>query len=465
MRHALPLLLLAALVACRSGPPRPPNLVLILADDLGYGDLGAYGQTLVQTPALDRMAAEGIRFTQFYAGSTVCAPSRAVLMTGIHTGRNHIRGNREHEPMGQEPLPDSALTVAEVLRQAGYRTGLIGKWGLGGPETSGVPNRQGFEYFFGYLGQRHAHNYYPEFLFLNEERVPLPNVLPEPKRPDGTGRAIVREAYSHDLFADSALAFITRHRDEPFFLFLAFTIPHANNEAGREGMEVPELGPYAERDWPDPEKGKAAMISRMDRDVGRVLDTLRALGIAERTIVIFSSDNGPHREGGTDPHFLDSNGPLRGVKRDLYEGGIRVPAIAWSPGRIPAGVVSDHVGYLGDILATAADLAGVRLPDDLELNSISLRPTLEGQPEAQRQHEYLYWEFYEQGSRQAVRFGRWKGVRQPMFTGPIELYDLEADIGEENDVAAEHPDLVARIAAIMEAAHVPSPIWQVPAEN
>ncbi len=439
---------------------RPPNLILILADDLGYGDLGAYGQERIRTPRLDRMAAEGIRFTQFYAGSTVCAPSRSVLMTGQHVGRTHVRGNREIQPMGQEPLPDSVLTVAELLRHAGYRTGLIGKWGLGGPGSSGIPTRQGFDYFFGYLGQRHAHNYYPEFLFFNETRVPLANRLPEPRRPDGAGQAIERVQYSHDLFADSALVFIERHRDEPFFLYLALTIPHANNEAGDEGMEVPDLGPYADRDWPEPAKGAAAMITRMDRDVGRLLDRLTELGLAENTLVLFSSDNGPHREGGHDPDFFDSNGPLRGIKRDLYEGGIRVPAIAWGPGLVPGGGVSDHVAYLGDVMATAADMAGVPLPDTIAFDSISLWPTLTGNPAAQPAHDYLYWEFYERGSAQAVRMGPWKAVRQPMFTGAIELYNLEEDLGETRDVAAAHPDVVAQVEGIMAVAHVPSPLWQ-----
>ncbi len=452
-----------ALAACESPapppPPAPPNIVFILADDLGYGDLGAYGQETIQTPTLDRMAAEGMRFTQFYAGSTVCAPSRSVLMTGKHLGRNDIRGNREIRPMGQTPLPAENVTVAELLQDAGYATGLVGKWGLGSVGSEGHPNRQGFAYFFGYLGQRHAHNYYPEFLFRNEDRVPLEgNVIPEPKREDGSGQASEQVTYSHDVIADEALSFIDRHHEEPFFLYLSLTIPHANNEAGQEGMEVPDLGAYAAEDWPAPQKGLAAMITRMDRDIGRLLERLAEHGIDDNTLVVFTSDNGPHAEGGNDPDYFDSNGPLRGKKRDLYEGGIRVPMIAWWPGRVQAGSVSDHIGYFGDVMATAADLAGVPAPDSLD--SISFAPTLLGE-NSQPEHELLYWEFYEQGSRQAVRSGPWKAVRQPMFDGPIELYNLDNDLGETTDVAAEHPDVAAHMAAAMDAAHTPHPMWTV----
>lgn len=439
---------------------RPPNIIFILADDLGYGDLGAYGQRAIHTPNIDRLATEGIRFTDFYAGSTVCAPSRAVLMTGIQIGRNEIRGNREVRPMGQQPLAAETVTVAEVMKDAGYATALIGKWGLGGPESTGLPTRQGFDYFFGYLGQRHAHNYYPEFLFRNEERVPLEgNRIAEP-RPDGAGVAVDRAQYSHDLFADEALAFIEAQRENPFFLYLALTIPHANNEAGGEGMEVPEFGPYVSKPWPEPQKGLASMISRMDRDVGRMLRLLEDLGLDEQTIVFFTSDNGPHAEGGNDPTFFKSSGPLRGIKRALYEGGIRVPLVARWPGHIAPGTESDHMGYFGDVLATVADLAETTVPDSLD--SISFAPTLLGQGESQQTHPWLYWEFYEQGSRQAVRMDQWKAVRQPMFTGTTELFDLTHDVGEERNIAEEYPDVVSQMEAIMEEAHVPSSMWTVP---
>lgn len=430
----------------------PPNMIYILADDLGYGELGCYGQELIKTPNLDRLAAEGMRFTQHYAGSTVCAPSRSVLMTGKHMGHTYIRGN------AKENLRPEDVTLAEVLKQADYATGLIGKWGLGHEGSTGVPTRQGFDYFFGYLDQTHAHNYYPTFLHRNEERVKLRNVVPNEGR-WGQGVASVKVDYSHDLFAEEALQFVERHKEEPFFLYLALTIPHANNEARRAGMEVPDLGPYADKDWPEPEKRKAAMITRMDRDIGRLVAKLKEHGLDEQTILFFTSDNGPHREGGNDPQFFQASGPLRGIKRAMYEGAIRVPLIVRWPGKIKPGTTSDHISYFGDMMATVTDLAGTQPPT--EIDSISFVPTLLSQGE-QPQHEYLYWEFYEQGSRQAVRMGRWKAIREPMLTGSIQLYNLETDLGEKYNLAAEHPDVVARAAKLMDAAHVPSPIWKVP---
>lgn len=440
---------------------RPPNIILILADDLGYGDVGVFGQERIETPTLDRMAAEGIRFTQFYAGATVCAPSRSVLMTGLHNGHTRVRGNAG--PQIQTLLPEDA-TIAELLKERGYATALIGKWGLGDEGNTGRPNDQGFDYFFGYLNQVHAHNFYPEFLWRNEERVPLPNVVERADAGYGGftgGVATEKVAYSHDLFVDEAAGYIRSHAEEPFFLFLALTIPHANNEADRvdwaHGMEVPDYDRYADTDWPEEQKGLAAMITRMDSGIGTVLDELTASGIDDRTIVIFSSDNGPHAEGGNDPDFFDSNGPLRGIKRDLYEGGIRVPTIAWGPEIVPGGLVSDHIGYFGDFMITFADLAG--LPEPVAHDGVTLVPVLTGNEEVQPAHDYLYWEFYERGSAQAVRMGKWKGVRVPMFEGELELYDLETDIGEEDNVAADHPDVVEEILQIMEDAHVPDSNW------
>jgi len=287
---------------------RKPNIIFILADDLGYGDLGCYGQKQMATPNLDRLAQEGVRFTQAYAGSTVCAPSRCALMTGLHMGHARIRGNARF------PLRPADLTVAELLKGAGYRTGLIGKWGLGEACSTGIPNAKGFDEWLGYLNQQHAHNYFPEFLWENQREVFL------------AGNMGTRKQYSHDLFTDRALQFLQGHRDQPFFLYLAYTIPHANNELGREtgnGMDVPGDAPYSGKDWPQVERNFAAMVHRLDADVGKVLEQLKKLGLDEDTIVFFSSDNGPHREGGHDPDFFDSNGPLRGIKRDLYEGGIR----------------------------------------------------------------------------------------------------------------------------------------------
>ena len=460
---ALGLAALSALPAAAQA--RAPNIVFILADDLGYGDLGSYGQRRLETPNLDRMAREGMRFTHFYAGSTVCAPSRAVLMTGQHTGHTTVRGNGGAELQNLRP---EDVTVAEVLKGAGYSTGLIGKWGIGDVGMTGRPLAQGFDYFFGYLNQTHAHNYYPTSLWRNEERVPLRNEVRLSSRHDpsiGAGVATKRVDYSHDLLAEDALQFLTRNRERPFFLYLAVTLPHANNEGDDpdanppeyRGMEVPDYGPYASRDWPATEKGFAAMVTRLDRDVGRVMDHLRELGIAENTLVLFSSDNGPHAEGGHDADFFDSNGPLRGIKRDLYDGGIRVPTLAWWPGMVPAGVVSDQIGYFGDFMATAAELAGTATPAGHD--GVSLVPTQLGRP-GQRQHPYLYGEFYERGSGQAVRMDRWKGVRHPMRSGRIELYDVVADPGETRDLAARNPQVVARIRRAMSEAHTPNPAWQ-----
>lgn len=446
----------------RLAGPGQPNIIFILTDDLGYGDLGCYGQQVIRTPNIDRMAAEGMLFTDAYAGSTVCAPSRCSLMTGVHTGHAYVRGNKEAKPMGQLPLPEEAVTVPKLLKRRGYRTALIGKWGLGGPGSSGAPNNQGFDYFFGYLCQRHAHNYYPEFLFRNDERVPLPNKVAG-DRDDGAGVATERGQYSHDLMAQEALQFVEENQELPFFLYLALTIPHANNEAGQKGMEVPSYGPYANEDWPEAQKGHAAMITRMDGDIGRLLDKLKELEIDGDTVVLFSSDNGPHKEGGADPNFFDSNGPLRGTKRDLYEGGIRVPLIARWPGRIEAGSGTDHVCAFWDFLPTCCDLAGAVPPDDID--GFSILPTLLGRPGQQRRHGYLYWEFHEQGKKQAVRVGHWKGVRLNVARtpdGPIELYDLRADLGETTNVAGEHPEVVRRIADLMKAAHTPSPTWPFP---
>ncbi len=442
-----------------SPPPQKPNILFILCDDLGWGDLGCYGQKMIKTPCIDRMAQEGLRFTDHYAGSTVCAPSRCVLMTGLHTGHAYVRGNRETRPMGQVPLPEGTLTVAALLKKAGYRTALIGKWGLGGPGSSGIPRRQGFDYFFGYLCQRHAHNYYPEFLFRNEERIPIPgNKVAEKwrKRGDGAGVAIKRTTYSHDLFVKEALAYLERNRRGPFFLYLALTIPHANNEAGRNGMEVPRLEPYAAAtNWPAPQKAHASMITRMDRDIGKILAKLKELGIDKKTVVFFSSDNGPHAEGGASPYFFKSAGPFRGYKRDLYEGGIRVPLIVWWPGTVPKGKVSDLPSAFWDFLPTCCELAGIPVPPGTD--GVSLVPTLTGHPERQKRHHYLYWEFPARMT-QAVRFRNWKAVRF-IRAGKVELYDLAKDPGEKHDVAASHPEILARLKLIMATAHSPSSLF------
>jgi uncharacterized sulfatase len=443
-----------------------PNIIFVMADDLGYGDLGCYGQKLIETPNLDRMAREGVRFRSFYAGATVCAPSRSVLMTGQHMGHTHVRGNAGGD-MSIQSLRDEDVTVAEVLKNAGYATGLCGKWGLGDElpkATSGLPNRQGFDYFYGYLNQVHAHNYYPEFLWRNRERVKLRNKVEKTGRGSGGfvgGHATERVDYSHDLVANEALKFIEKNKDDPFFLYVALTIPHANNEGTRatgHGQEVPDYGIYEDKDWKEQDKGQAAMITRMDRDIGRILDKLAALGIDENTVVMFTSDNGPHNEGGHNTKRFTPSGPLRGMKRDLYEGGIRVPMIVRWPGKTPAGVISEHIGYFGDLMATAAELAGVDAPP--QIDSVSFAPTITGQADEQKEHPYLYWEFYERGGKQAVRRQNWKAVRMPMLKGKTRLYDLNEDLGETTDIAAEHPELVAKLEAMMDEAHVDHPNWK-----
>ncbi len=464
MSIARSLLLLLSAVALlfpqrfvRAQPPTAPNIIFIMADDLGYADLGCYGQKIIQTPRLDQMAAQGMRFTQFYAGCCVCAPSRSVLMTGQHTGHTWVRGNAGGDTLIQS-LRDEDVTVAEMLKESGYATGLIGKWGLGEVDQPGFPLRQGFDYFYGYLSQVHAHNYYPEFLYRNDQEVKLRNQvrLPEGKSAGFLGgSATKRVDYSHDLFAEEALEFVRRNAEQPFFLYLALTIPHANNEATRmvgDGAEVPTYGIYANQDWPNPDKGQAAMITRMDADVGRLFDLLRSLQIDENTIVFFTSDNGPHDESNHNLERFDPNGPLTGIKRSLTEGGVRVPFLVRWPGHIAPGETSDHVCYAADIMPTLQQLSQSKL--SLPVDGISILPTLLGTGK-QAEHPYLYWEFYEQGSRQSVRFGDWVAIREPMLSGPVQLFNVVNDVSESMDMADSLPDLVEKAMAFMDEAHVP----------
>ena len=420
-----------------------PDIVFILADDLGYGNLGCYGQTRIKTPHLDRLAAEGMRFTDAYAGATVCAPSRCALMTGLHTGHARTRGNQ----FPDLPLRPQDVTVTELLKRAGYRTGLFGKWSLGNIGSTGHPTRKGFDEWFGFFNQNHAHNYYPDALVENDTVHMLQGNLGKPSQ------------YAHDVILEKGLDFLRRPGPQPLFAKFAFTIPHAKNEMGRDtgnGMEVPSTEPYtAEASWPAPDRNFAAMITRLDTGVGRIVEVLRQSGRAANTLIVFASDNGPHREGGHDPDFFDDNGPLRGIKRDLYEGGIRVPFIAWWPGRVKAGSVNSHPIAFWDFLPTACELAGVAAPRGLD--GISYVATLTGQP-GQRAHEYLYWEFHERRFAQAVRMGDWKGVRTNPGE-PLELYNLREDLGEAHDVAARHPEIVARVEKILEGARVESPDW------
>lgn len=464
-------LVLVALQACKHPEVRLPNIVFILADDLGYGELGSYGQAKIRTPNLDRLASAGMRFTQHYSGSPVCAPSRAVLMTGLHTGHAYIRDNDElpergdvwHDPSleGQRPLPAGTYTIAVMLREAGYTTGAVGKWGLGGPGSTGEPNRQGFDFWYGYLCQRVAHNYYPTHLWRNGEKHILEGNdyffphqrLPEDADPyDPSSYAPYSGAqYSMDLMVEEALAFIRMNRAVPFFLYLPFPIPHVALQVPDESLleyagafpETPYRGEQGYLPHRTPRAAYAAMITRMDSEIGRILALLDELGLDESTLVFFSSDNGPTFNGGSDSEYFQSAGPFRGLKTTLYEGGIRVPLIARWPGRIEPGSVTDHLSAFWDFMPTFAELASTELRVDVD--GVSLLPTLLGRPTEQRQHDYLYWEY--QG-RQAVRMGDWKAIRHGLDR-EIELYDLSTDIAEEGDVASQHPEIVARIAEIM----------------
>lgn len=442
-----------------------PNIVFILADDLGYGDVGCYGQQKIKTPHIDRLAAEGMQFMQFYAGTTVCAPSRSSLLTGQHTGHTFIRGNKEIQPEGQHPLADSVQTFAQLLQQAGYRTGAFGKWGLGMVGTSGAPDKKGFDRFYGYNCQRQSHRYYPTHLWDNDRKVVL----------EGNG-LVHRATYAPQLIQQKALEFIEESKDGPFFLFVPVVLPHAELQGPEDPYYTQYLGSFEEH----PHKGQdyganatvagyasvakpratfAGMVSRLDAYVGEVLAKLEELGLAENTLVIFGSDNGPHKEGGADPDFFNSAGGLRGYKRDLYEGGIRVPFLVRWPGKVKSGSQSDFKGAFWDIMPTLVAIAGLNSPHYTD--GLSFLPTLLGKAKQQAQHPYLYWEFHELGGRQAIRSGKWKAIRLNALTAhPVsELYDLEKDPRETTDLAAEHPDVVARLEGYMDDAHRESEVF------
>ncbi len=441
--------------------PRRPNIVFILADDLGYGELGCYGQKKIHTPCLDRMAAQGLRFTQAYAGSPVCAPSRCCLMTGKHGGHAWVRDNREVQPEGQTPLPAAEITLAELLHKQGFATAAIGKWGLGPPGTEGDPLHHGFDLFFGCNCQRHAHNHYPTYLWRNDRRIELAG------NPGGaTGKQ-----YSHDLFEAEALKFIRDHKDHPFFLYVPFTVPHVAIQVPDDSLaeykgkwdDPPYTGKKGYQPHPAPRAGYAAMVSRLDRSVGRILDLLREQGLEENTLVLFSSDNGPVHDGagGADSAFFESAGPLRGLKGSVYEGGIRVPLLARWPGRIKPGTTSDLPCYFPDVLPTLMEVVGAASSVPPDTDGISFVPTLYGKPDRQRRHEFLYWEFHGYGGQQAVRMGDWKGLRRDLHKGQtkIALYNLHDDVGEQHDVAEGNPEVVRRIERIMNAEHQPSKLF------
>ena len=436
-----------------------PNIIYILADDLGYGDLACYGQQFIKTPNLDRMAAEGMQFMQHYAGCTVSAPSRGSLMTGMHTGHSQIRGNKEIEPEGQQPMIEGTFTLGTMMKSAGYATGIFGKWGLGSPDSESTPNKMGFDQFYGYNCQRMAHTYYPPYLWRNSEK----DLLAENQ--DGG-----RKVYSQQLIHEEALRFIRENKDKPFFAMLTYTLPHAELNLPHDSIyqqyensfeETPYDGKRGYQPVEKPRASFAAMVSLLDFYVGEVLAELKKQGIDDNTLVIFTSDNGGHEEGGADPHFFKSYGQLKGLKRDVYEGGIRVPFIARYPKKIKAGQKSDHISAFWDMMPTFSELTNATIPPSVQTDGISMLPTLLGEGK-QKDHEYLYWEFHEIGGRIAVRQGDWKAVMLNAKKGieqPIELYDLSKDIHEDNNLADQYPDKVEKMRAIMKTAHIESNVY------
>lgn len=455
--------LVAAVAACavvsfgKAGTK--PNIIYIMADDCGYADFGFNGQKIMKTPRIDQMRKEGMSFTAHYSGSTVCAPTRSCLMTGQHTGHTSMRGN------GGPGLSTDDVTVAMLMKQAGYATGAMGKWGVGEDGSDGMPHKKGFDLFLGFLNQTRAHHYYPEYLWRNDKQEFYPD------------NPVKRTHYAHDLFTDEAMKFIKQNKDKPFFLYVPYTLSHVDLDVPDDSMKpyLGKIGP--EKPYGDPSKGKvpgkgyipcatphatfAGMTSRLDRDVGRILDLLKQLGIADNTLVIFTSDNGPTSAGGADPDFFDGNGDFRGIKRDLYEGGIRMPFVAWWPGVIQPNSTCEHVSAFWDFMPTCAELAGVKTPK--QSDGISYLPSLLGQSKKQKKHDYLYWEFYEKGGKMAIRQGKWKAVRLNVGKdrhGPLELYDLDKDPSETTDLAKQHPEKVSELAALMESARTESPHYK-----
>ncbi len=472
MRNILLLFSLILWNGCNNTPKKPknsipPNIIYIMADDLGYGDIGVYGQSLFTTPNLDRLAQGGMRFLQHYSGSTVCAPSRSALMTGQHTGHTFIRGNLERgftlENEGQYPLASKELTIAEVLKEAGYRTAAFGKWGLGYPGSEGDPNFQGFDQFYGFNCQRVAHNYYPTHLWDNQNK----------KRLIGN-EGDMTQMYAPELIHQKALYFLEKNKDAPFFMFYPSVLPHAELIAPEKymakyrGRFLPEKkytrkkGGYSVGGYNSQEESHAAfaaMVNVLDDQVGEIIDKVHELGIAENTLILFTSDNGPHMEGGADPDYFDSNGPLKGYKRDLYEGGIRVPMMAYWPSKIQPGSTTNHPSAFWDFFPTAIEIAGIN-KDFLGIDGISFLPTLMGKE--QKTHPYLYWEFLEKGGRQAILMDQWKGIRLNMAKNPdapIELYRLTDDIGEENNLAEKYPEIIKKMDSLMNETHLYSEIF------
>ncbi|RBL94106.1 arylsulfatase [Chitinophaga flava] len=461
----LPVLSALLLTAVSLRAQQRPNIVFILADDLGYGDLGVYGQQKIKTPNIDRIARQGMLFTRFYAGTSVCAPSRSSLLTGQHTGHTYVRGNKEIKPEGQEPLADTVQSYAKMLQQAGYVTGAFGKWGLGMVGTSGAPDKKGFDVFYGYNCQRQSHRYYPTHLWSNNTKIDLEgNDLTQKK------------VYAPELIQQQTLAFIENNKNKPFFLFVPSILPHAelqgpDDQYYKQYENAFEEKPYQGNDYgpgalvpgyasvAKPHATYAAMVSRLDAYVGQILDKLDQLGLTQNTIIIFSSDNGAHREGGADPIFFNSSAGLRGFKRDLYEGGIKTPFIVKWPGKVKAGSRSNFIGAFWDLMPTFTEIA--KAPKPPYTDGVSIVPSLTGKGK-QTQHPYLYWEFHEDNGTQAVRMGKWKGIRKEVTKdphAPIELYDLDKDPAEQHNIAAVHPDIVKKINGYMSEAHVESPAF------
>ncbi len=442
-----------------------PNIILIFADDMGYGEPGCYGQKIIKTPNIDKLAKEGLLFTNYYSGSPVCAPSRCVMLTGKHTGHSYIRGNMGIRPEGQIHIVDSEVTIAEILKKEGYKTAAIGKWGLGFINTEGDPNNQGFDYFYGYNCQRQAHNYYPYYLWRNNVRDTL----------WGNHRSHTGEQYSQDIFTREALIFIEENKNNPFFLYLPLTIPHLSIQVPEESLEqykgiIPEeeynhLNKKYEK-HPFPRAGRAAMISHMDRDIGKIISLLKELELDKNTIIIFTSDNGPpgDRSGGADSEYFNSTGPLRGSKGTLYEGGIRVPMIVRWPGQIRKGVTTNHVSGFQDLLPTIAELVKSDHPEDID--GISFLPVLYGNDSLQKRHQYLYWEFPSYGGQQALRMGNWKAIKRNLFKNPdaqMELFNLMNDVAEQNDISSDHPEIVKKMNKIMDDVRITSEYFPFPA--
>lgn len=449
-----------------SGNVNKPNIIYILADDLGYGDLSCYGQQKFNTPNIDKLASQGMLFTQHYAGSAVCAPSRSALLTGLHTGHTFIRGNKEIEPEGQYPIPDNTYTLAEMMQKAGYVTGAFGKWGLGFPGSEGDPINQGFNVFFGYNCQRMGHNYYPGHLWSNNDSVVLQG-----------NKGFLQEEYAPSIIHKKTLQFIEQNKDKPFFAYVASIIPHAELAAPEELIKkyrnkfLPEKTFTGVESGPEYKKGGyasqkeshaafAAMINLLDNQVGEIMNKVNELGIADKTIIIFTSDNGPHEEGGADPKYFNSSGSLRGVKRDLYEGGIRVPMIVKWPAKIKAGSKTDLISAFWDVFPTFSDILGLKSQKNID--GISFLPELIGDVNNQKQHEYLYWEFHEKGGRQAIRMGNWKAVKYNVLknpNAPLELYNLQSDSGETKNVASQNPKIVSQMEVILKKVRTPSTIF------